>query len=1322
MNKKQIVFGALLGLPTLALADVKFSIEPITIAANENATVVVNAELSDPTEVSAFEMTLVLPAHMTLKGFDEVTTSDQVTTDYGWVLTRSIVGDPADRTYKFVGFDKTGKKKLKYDEIQKLVAFTFDVSADEFFNPKTAGQIVMKNFVVTDIENAPSYQAKGEVNEGKPEIYGQINGIYRLDGDTNNKVTIDGNLTEETIEITANADYNSDVTGLTKLVTVELTNSHNGPQFDDDGNLLWGDDQVRGLQGVIHLPKGLHIKGDGKITPRTVNEDLTLGTPEEVKDDEGNVIGETVTFSIYASSAPLRSCDVYGVELFQFEVVGGSVDEYNSNTCEIVIDNIIASKYQDTKRYTLDDVITITVENPNQDAKDDQDVTTGNLDTDLANAIANIDPWVKNSSAVLAQQKIAEDAVQALKDEIYNQYVNGVLQDWTDPDGLQATAEAEIAKLNDVAAETLEQAKAFDAEAQKWIDNADEADVPDFLNQYEQIVPIKDERSENAGSLKDAKEALKQALADAKTHGTLGDDLDDADVTDAEPGTALKDLEKAVQDQNAALEAAIKAAQEAKAAEDAKAQAAIAIEVPTLPGYDRMDDTPETYKAAKGVYDDALAALVAKFGTNGEDGTVGEAGQAADLDIYKAEIEAVEAAIGGLNTAIETVNGKAAANNQAAEDVVVDFALPTNVAADDTDETFTKAVQNLENAVKAAEEAGTQAKDNIYADEIQAVKDAQAAVIAKGDANNALVDDATDSYNAYDYENDIEEGLAIEYGVVPEEVYNSVRNNDEVTAAVKAYEDAYQELLDKQLDAEVAGTQAKDDIYKAELEKFYEAQKALSDIIKEKVGVAADNETEAQEQLDKDFQKVFTDPEASTFDDVKESNNIPALTQAWEDAKTALEDAIAKAKEDGILGNTPNPLASAIQDVIDAREALEKAIEEAINAADELAGIITDGMADDYTALIGDSDEIGELGKAKVANPTDVTNNIGKLPTTSAQYMDLINELTDLIYGEDALESKVKAVQQAFLKGEITLDQLRTFIDNTLPQAEQDVIKDAAEIIINYLKTVQRGDVGGDGRWTTNDYALLRKVILSEEYPTAVAIGENGEFNKELIEFDEEGNPLTESIYEFYRMDINQDGTINVGDGQAALNYTFYGNLLGDVPADARTSNGGNESLVASMNGNQIAIALNNSRQYSAFQMDVVLSEGMAIDSQSLAARNAGFSIETAQLANGATRILVMANEAGQAFDGNDGEVLFINVKGQGTVEFENVIFATINANTTTFQLNAVSGGATGINGVDALAEGEQVYSIGGRLMNTLKKGVNIIRRNDGTTQKVIKK
>jgi hypothetical protein len=67
---------------------------------------------------------------------------------------------------------------------------------------------------------------------------------------------------------------------------------------------------------------------------------------------------------------------------------------------------------------------------------------------------------------------------------------------------------------------------------------------------------------------------------------------------------------------------------------------------------------------------------------------------------------------------------------------------------------------------------------------------------------------------------------------------------------------------------------------------------------------------------------------------------------------------------------------------------------------------------------------------------------------------------------------------------------------------------------------------------------------------------------------------------------------------------------------------------------------------------------------------------------------------------------------------FQNIEFATAAANTTAFQIGSE---ATGIASVKAAADGEQVYSIGGRLMNAVKKGINIIRRADGTTQKVIK-
>ena len=130
----------------------------------------------------------------------------------------------------------------------------------------------------------------------------------------------------------------------------------------------------------------------------------------------------------------------------------------------------------------------------------------------------------------------------------------------------------------------------------------------------------------------------------------------------------------------------------------------------------------------------------------------------------------------------------------------------------------------------------------------------------------------------------------------------------------------------------------------------------------------------------------------------------------------------------------------------------------------------------------------------------------------------------------------------------------------------------------------------------------------------------------------------------------------------------------------------------------------------------------MSVAGAKVAGRTAGYSVATGELANGATRILLTANEAGQAFEGSEGSVLFIEVAGMGQVEFENIILADLNASTAKFSLNGVSGGTTGIAGVNGLNGDEQVYSLGGRMMNALKKGVNIIRRADGSTQKVIKK
>jgi len=62
--------------------------------------------------------------------------------------------------------------------------------------------------------------------------------------------------------------------------------------------------------------------------------------------------------------------------------------------------------------------------------------------------------------------------------------------------------------------------------------------------------------------------------------------------------------------------------------------------------------------------------------------------------------------------------------------------------------------------------------------------------------------------------------------------------------------------------------------------------------------------------------------------------------------------------------------------------------------------------------------------------------------------------------------------------------------------------------------------------------------------------------------------------------------------------------------------------------------------------------------------------------------------------------------------------------NATDYVLNSIGGDGqtTGINGVEDLSSLKQrIYSVGGQIMNKVKKGINIIRNANGSTKKVIK-
>ena len=136
--------------------------------------------------------------------------------------------------------------------------------------------------------------------------------------------------------------------------------------------------------------------------------------------------------------------------------------------------------------------------------------------------------------------------------------------------------------------------------------------------------------------------------------------------------------------------------------------------------------------------------------------------------------------------------------------------------------------------------------------------------------------------------------------------------------------------------------------------------------------------------------------------------------------------------------------------------------------------------------------------------------------------------------------------------------------------------------------------------------------------------------------------------------------------------------------------------------------------------MDVVLPDGMKIVGTSLSSR-AGQShkLYSRTQQDGSVRILA-SSISGETFSGNEGAVLYIDVEGANasSVEILNILFSDVNANTRAFKLG------NNVTGIDAIgstfdALKQKVYDLGGRVMNGVKKGINIIRNADGSTRKV---
>ena len=253
------------------------------------------------------------------------------------------------------------------------------------------------------------------------------------------------------------------------------------------------------------------------------------------------------------------------------------------------------------------------------------------------------------------------------------------------------------------------------------------------------------------------------------------------------------------------------------------------------------------------------------------------------------------------------------------------------------------------------------------------------------------------------------------------------------------------------------------------------------------------------------------------------------------------------------------------------------------------------------------------------------------------------------------------------------------------------------------------GDANEDGRVNVVDYQNVLNMILAPEKQPRIDVYES------IVAKHQTDDEL------FRNIDINQNEVIEVGDLTAIVNYIL--NQTWNGYAAVKSFGAANESVTMDItpmqqNVRRYAISLQNTEDYTAFQLDVVLPEGMKIVGQS-------HKLYSRAQQDGSIRLLA-SSVKGESFSGSEGAVLYIDVettsdfKG-GSVEMMNILFSDVYAQTRAFAIGN-GGEATGIDITAAMQTLKQkVYDLGGRMMNGLKKGVNIIQGADGQTKKVVK-
>ena len=252
------------------------------------------------------------------------------------------------------------------------------------------------------------------------------------------------------------------------------------------------------------------------------------------------------------------------------------------------------------------------------------------------------------------------------------------------------------------------------------------------------------------------------------------------------------------------------------------------------------------------------------------------------------------------------------------------------------------------------------------------------------------------------------------------------------------------------------------------------------------------------------------------------------------------------------------------------------------------------------------------------------------------------------------------------------------------------------------VTNIIKGDVNNDGIVTVSDVVTTARYILN--------------YNPEPFVFE--------------AADMNGDGKITITDVVKIANLILDQNYEEPTNMRMMAPNVEGDGMSGQAIGNTISINLDNEQDYTAFQMDLTLPEGMGMTASGFELTNRASDLGLIVKDRGHGKIRVLAyNPNLKTIKGNDGAVLTFNVDGmRGDIMVDGIQMVTPNGESVHLDgFNIVANHFTVLNEMTAgkTVANVKYFNLAGQQIVEPADGVTLVvtTYNDGssTTNKVIR-